>query len=70
MQQSPEVAIGLPDDLADLAASLQDEIDTSNAENDDDEEEEEEDGEDEGDTTQTASVMSEGDVPHVSQETK
>ena len=70
VQHSPEVAIGLPDDLAELAASWQEELDTSNAENEDEEEEEEEDVEDEGNTTQTASVISEGDVPQVSQETK
>ncbi|XP_071787305.1 pericentriolar material 1 protein-like isoform X2 [Asterias amurensis] len=71
VQHSPEAAIGLPDDLAELAASWQEELDTSNAENEEDEEEEEEeDVEDEGNTTQTASVISEGDVPQVSQETK
>ncbi|XP_038056288.1 pericentriolar material 1 protein-like isoform X4 [Patiria miniata] len=73
VQLQPEAAMGLPDDLAALAATLHDEADTSNAENEE-EDDEDEDGDDgdegeEEDTNVTTSEMSE-EVPQVSQETR
>ena len=47
VQLQPEAAISLPDDLAALAAGLQEEADASNAEQDDADEEEEAEEEDE-----------------------
>ncbi|XP_022084429.1 pericentriolar material 1 protein-like isoform X2 [Acanthaster planci] len=71
VQQRPETAVSLPEELAALAASLQEDADAANDQNEDDEEEEGGDEEEEGEeeSNQTTSEMSE-EVPQVSQETR